>query len=112
MSSAGLHHIHKRKRSRSRLDPYPHPNKFLNNLDKFLIFTAIANPLTAIPQMYQIYQYRSSTGVSIITWLLGAVFSVPWLVYGIVHRERSHIISYTMWTVFNLIIVALILIYP
>lgn len=112
MQSHGIHHIHRRKRTGSRKDPYPNPNPWLNHFDTFLIVAAILNPLTAIPQMYQIYKYHTSSGVSIITWAAGAILSVPWLVYGLIHKEKSHIISYTLWTVFNLIVVALILIYP
>ena len=105
MRSYGLHHIHKRKRATQKLAPYPHTDKWMNHFDKFLLVVAIVNPLTAIPQIYQIFVTKNAFGVSLLTWFFSAVLSVPWLIYGIIHKEKSHIISFTLWVILSSVIV-------
>lgn len=112
----GLYHIHRRKRASRRsgqkLQPYPHPNKWYRWFDTFVIFVAIANPLITFSQIYQIYATKTSAGISIVYWFLATVFAIPWLAYGLIHRDKPHIIAFSLWLVLNLVVVIEILMFP
>mgnify|MGYP002826002931 CR=1 FL=1 len=106
-----IHHIHRRKRLHQKLEKYPHKNKWINFLDKLLLIVAIIGPLMTLPQIFKIYYLKSAAGVSILTWSLYSVFNVPWLIYGIVHREKPIIIAYSGWIITNLIVIIGTLLY-
>jgi uncharacterized protein with PQ loop repeat len=98
-----LHHIHKRKRANSqKLKAYPHPNKWINFLDKFLVVVACITPMVTIPQIYSIYWLHQAAGVSAVTWFLFCVGNIPWLLYGIVHKAKPIVLSSIIWFVVNL----------
>lgn len=111
-----LYHIHKRKRASRRppqkLQPYPHPNKWYRRFDTFLILVAIANPLITFSQIYQIYAAKTSAGISIAYWMLATVFAIPWLAYGMIHRDKAHIIAFSLWLVLSLVVVIEIFMFP
>ena len=101
MKSHGMHYIVKRK----RLEPYPHHNKWVRIFDVFIVFVAVIGPLTALPQLYSIFAYESVQGVSLLTWFFSTIFPIPWLIYGIVHKEKPLIISSVLWIVVSFLIV-------
>ena len=111
MRQHGLHHIHLRKRIHQKYEPYPHPNKWMNFMDRFLIIVAVIGPLTTAPQIYDIFWTKSVNGLSFWTWLLYSVLSIPWLFYGLVHRDKPLIISSILWVILQGIVAAGILIY-
>lgn len=106
-----IHHIHQRKRQH-QLSTYPHPKRWVRALDRLLVVVAVIAPLVSLPQIYRIVSTKSATGVSPLTWGLFALFDIPWLVYGIVHKARPIIIAYTMWIIVNCAVVVLALTYP
>ncbi len=108
---SGIHHISRRKRIHSKLEMYPHPNKWIKFLDRFLIIVAVIGPLMALPQVLQIYLFKNATGVSALSFGLFAFFDIPWILYGFVHREKPIIIGYSLWLVINVVIVVGALIY-
>ena len=63
---------------------------------------AVIAPLTTLPQMYTIWIERSAAGISVLTWFLYTLFSIPLLVYGIVHKAKPLIVMYTLWIIVNL----------
>src|SRR3989344_9687617 len=97
----GLHHIHKRKRYYQNLEPYPHPKKWINNLDKFLIIVAFIAPLTTLPQIFNIIISKQAGSISALTWSLYAIFNIPWVFYGFVHKEKPIIIMHILWLIMN-----------
>jgi uncharacterized protein with PQ loop repeat len=105
-----IHHIHQRKRQH-QLSTYPHPVPWVRFLDQLLVGVAIIAPLMVIPQIYMIISTKSAIGVSPLTWGLFALFNIPWLVYGIVHKEKPIIIGYILWLLVNSTVVILTLIY-
>lgn len=54
-------------------------------------------PLTALPQIFKIYLLKDAAGVSILSWALPALFDIPWVMYGIIHRERPIVVTYLLW---------------
>jgi uncharacterized protein with PQ loop repeat len=86
------------------MEPYPHENKRIRYLDKFLVVIALVGPLVSLPQILQIHILKDATGVSALSWGLYALFNVPWIAYGLVHREKPIIIAYSLSFCVNLIV--------
>jgi|SRR3989338_4866056 len=103
----GLYHVHRRQRTAK----YPHPHKWVNLLDRIVMGVAIAGPLFVLPQLIEIYVNKSAQDVSLLTWFFFTFFAIPWLIYGIVHKEKPIIVGYALWILFDSLIVIGILIY-
>jgi len=102
MRGHGVEHIHKRKHHfDKKLKPYPHKNGWVAFLDQFLLLVAIVGPLVNLPQLFKILYEGTSAGVSILSWSLYTILAIPWLVYGIVHKEKPIIIAYTLWVILD-----------
>jgi uncharacterized protein with PQ loop repeat len=110
-SMPGLHHIHKRKRFHEKLEPYPHENKWIKRLDEFLLFVAVVAPIMSIPQIFKIYSTKTAAGVSALSFGFFAFFNIPWIIYGIVHKEKPIVITYILWLICNTSIVVGTLLY-
>ena len=107
----GLHHFHKRKRIYRKHEPYPHPHKWKRFMDKAIYVIGILGPILTIPQIANIWIDKNATGVSIISsspYLLTAIF---WLIYGIMHKEKPIIFTFSIWIIFDILIVVGILIH-
>ena len=97
----GSHHIHIRKRAHSKIKTYPHKDKWVRFLDKFLVVIAVVGPLIALPQILQIYISGDASGVSSLSWGFFALFNLPWILYGIVHRDKPIKIAYSLSFIAN-----------
>lgn len=91
------HHLHLRK----RLEPYPASTPWKRLLDRTVLFVGIVGPLVTIPQIAKIYLYHDASDLALISWATYALFDIPWIAYGIAHREIPIIITYTLWLVVN-----------
>ena len=100
-----------RKRAHSKLKMYPNKNKWIKFLDRFLIVVAVIVPLITLPQILQIFIFKSAMGVSSLSWGLYALFNIPWLIYGLVHKNNPIVISYSFSLIANLIVFTGALIY-
>lgn len=107
----GIHHVHRRKRAHQKLSAYPHENKCVRFLDKFLIVIAVVGPLIALPQILQIFVSKDASGVSGLSWGLYAVFNIPWFIYGVIHKDKPITIAYSLSFIANLIVFAGALMY-
>ena len=108
----GIHHIHKRKRVHQQLQEYPHKDPWINFLDQFLIVIAILGPIASIPQIYKIFFYKSAAGISVISFGIFAIFNIPWIIYGVVHKEKPIVLAYILWLISNTLVVIGALMYP
>ena len=106
-----IHHIHRRKRVHQRLEKYPHPNKWVKLLDRLLIIIAVVGPLMVLPQILKIFILRDATGVSALSWSLFALVDIPWIIYGLVHKEKPIVVAYILYLATNLVVVAGALVY-
>ena len=100
----GLHHFHRRKRIYQKHEPYPHPDKWKNRMDKLIYVVGIAGPAVAIPQLMNVWFEKNTTGVSPITWSALSVIALFWLIYGIMHKSKPIIITHTGWIIINTLI--------
>jgi uncharacterized protein with PQ loop repeat len=105
------HHIHRRKREHVKRQQYPHPNKYVRFLDKVCLVFSVLMPLTAVPQIWKIFAERNAQGLSLLMWVLCAIGAIPFLIYGIVHKEKQLIILNALWFIMEVIVVSGILVY-
>lgn len=136
MKAGGLQHINKRKRVKKTLgflseiegigdktlkkirlkgfknfEVYPSNKFWIRALDKSLVFIATIGPLTTIPQIWKIFATQSAAGISIFSWASWAILDLPWIFYGILHKDKPIIIAYTLWLITNLAVVIGALLY-
>lgn len=111
MRPYAIHHLHQRKRFHENLEPYPHPHLGVRFLDQLLVVLAIVGPLTGVPQLYTILQEKSAASVSVISWSLYIILTIPWIIYGFVHKEKPIVISSILWLVLDTAIVVAALAY-
>lgn len=110
-STAGLHHFHTRKRMYVHHEPYPHPNKWKRFMDKAIYVIVILGPIMTLPQVFDIWLKKNAAGISIISWGSYLVFSIFWLAYGMMHKEKPLILANIFWIILNVLIVLGALIY-
>jgi uncharacterized protein with PQ loop repeat len=68
--------------------------------DRLYIFTeicAIVLPFTTLDQLYIIYVQKKVEGVSLLTWFLYGILSIPLFLYSIQKRDRPMIILNGLW---------------
>jgi len=106
-----IHHFHSRKRVHEKLEPYPHPNKWKNLMDRAIYLVSIAGPIMTIPQLMKIWVNHEAAGVSIISWSSYAVIASFWLAYGLMHKEKPIIISSSLWVAMDIMVVVGALLY-
>jgi hypothetical protein len=70
-------------------------------LDSCVLVVGVIGPLTTIPQILLIYTTHMAVGVSALSWFGPAVLDIPWILYGIAHREKAIVITYSLWLVMN-----------
>jgi len=75
-----------------------------------MLLVAIAEPLMTIPQIIDIYSHHS-TEISILTWVLYAIASAMWLIYGLYRRSVPLIVTGALWIVMDFLVVFGIVIY-
>jgi uncharacterized protein with PQ loop repeat len=106
-----MHHHSVRKRIHQRHEEFPHPDRKKQIIDKLIYPIGILGPITAIPQLIDIFIHKNVAGLSLFTWSLWAIFNVFWLAYGFLHKEKPIIITYIMWLFVNVSVVVGIILY-
>lgn len=107
MHYLGLRHKHERKHK----IPKSKKTSYLVFLDKLTFVVGVIGPFTVLPQIYSIYHDKSAAGVSMATWLLIFIVTFPWILYGVAHKDKSIIVSFTLWEIVNLSVVIGVLLY-
>ena len=75
-------------------------------LDRLVFFTGVFGPLMNLPQVLQMYLTRDAAGVSALSWVLYAIYDIPWILYGLVRDDRRIVIAYSLWFISNLFVLA------
>ena len=101
----GHHHLHIRKRMYKNLEKFPHPASLVRLLDRTVYAVGLLGPAMTFPQMYLIFITHNAAGVSVLSWAAYAVFDVPWILYGVVHKEPVLVFTYSLWFIVNVIVV-------
>jgi len=77
-------------------------NKILLSI---VYFVSFVEPLTTIPQLYSIWINKQTAGVSILTWSGFLLAALVWLIYGINQKDKALIISGSLWTITESLII-------
>lgn len=107
----GFHHVRARMRKTQGLEPFPARNKWKRALDYVMYAVGVAAPLALVPQILQIYQTKSSAGLSLSTWGLLTFFNVLWALYGSAHKDAHLFFANILMVFFNSAIVVGIVLY-
>lgn len=105
MKAGVIHHIHQRKRKHLEKQKYPHPNKKIRFLDDLIMVIAVVFPLTTLPQIFEIWVNKNAEIISLFTWSSWLVFSIPLIIYGIVHKEKPIIVMYSLWILMHSLVI-------
>lgn len=107
------HHISQRKRAKSKLNmhPYPHKNKWINRLDTLVLIIGIIGPLSILPQIFKIFVEHDASGLSIYTWSFFIMMNIPWIAYGVLHKEKVIYIAHSLWLISHVIVLIGIVMY-
>ena len=104
--------MRQRRALRKKLEKFPHPHMGIRFLDNMLLVVAVIGPLVNFPQVFKIFALKTAAGVSALTFSLFAFFDIPWIIYGVIHKEKPIVISYSLWLITNLTVVAGTILYP
>ncbi len=73
-------------------------------LDKILYVAGLVSIFMMIPQIRLIYATKIAAGIEPITWIVLAILDIPWIIYGILHREKPFILIYSLWLIANFLV--------
>jgi uncharacterized protein with PQ loop repeat len=107
MHYLGLRHKHERRQGLKTVVETP----YIVFLDKLTFVVGVIGPFTVLPQIYSIFTTHSAVGVSLTTWTLIFIVTFPWILYGLAHKDKSIIVSFTLWEIVNLAVVVGVLLY-
>lgn len=80
-------------------------------VDQMMGAFAFISPLSATPQIFTIFGKQEASGVSIVSWTLYLLIGLITLAYGYFHKLRPIIISQSLWTIIDILIIVGILMY-
>jgi len=86
------------------------PSRGILMIKRAITVFAVVAPFTNVPQLVKIYSERSAD-LSLLSWSLYIVFTIPFIIYGIVDRDRLVLINSCMNLVMLITIVTGILLY-
>lgn len=107
----GFHHIRARVRKTQGLEPFPARSAFKRRIDRVMYVVGIFAPLALLPQILQLYQTKSSAGLSLLTWSLIVSINCLWALYGLAHRDKQLFLANFLMMTANLTIIVGILLY-
>jgi uncharacterized protein with PQ loop repeat len=73
-------------------------------IDAAAYAAGIIGPLMTAPQLAKIYVGHNAAGVSPVSWLSWAILDIPFVLYGITHKDKVIIMTYTAWFFLNLLV--------
>jgi uncharacterized protein with PQ loop repeat len=81
------------------------------SIDRAMTIVAIIHPISALPQVVEIFSTQNASGVSLITWLLFMLIGVIFLLYAVIHKIKPMIINQIIWFIMDLLVVTGVLMY-
>ena len=76
-------------------------SEVLTLLERAVFVVGMLNPLTAIPQLYQIWGLHAVAGLSLFTVSAALLMSVLWTAYGALTRQTALWSSSGLWIGMN-----------
>lgn len=81
------------------------------SLTKLVLAMAIIELLMTLPQVYEIWINKQTSGVSLLTWSFYIFAAIIWLLYGLKIRNKPLIIASALWVIVESTIVIGLLIF-
>jgi len=73
---------------------------------KYLIYLcAVCGPLLTIPQIYIIWLHKNSQGIVVLSWLGYLLIAIIWIIYGVAYKNKSVVLSSTLWVIVECIVI-------
>ncbi len=94
-------HKHKRKRLPTPRGMSPFWKAFL---DRVTLVAGILGPIMVIPQIYKIFSTHEAIGVSALSWAAFALLDIPFIAYGMLHKDRPIVTTYTLFFIANALV--------
>lgn len=80
-------------------------------VDKLMASVAFISPASATPQLVTIFGEQEVAGISIVSTVLYLVIALIVLAYGYFHKLRPIIISQSLWSAINFLIIVGVVMY-
>lgn len=80
-------------------------------VDKMMNSVAFISPLSATPQIFTIFGKQQASGVSLASWIMYLLIGLITLAYGSFHKLRPIIISQSLWTIIDIVIIVGVIMY-
>ncbi|MCH8519470.1 MAG: hypothetical protein LAT82_01820 [Nanoarchaeota archaeon] len=78
-------------------------------LEKIVSIISFIFPLSALPQIYNIWILNEVAGVSITTWILFLLMQIPLFLYAIIHEDKKLQTMFGLWCLmYGLVIIGII----
>jgi uncharacterized protein with PQ loop repeat len=91
---------------------FPHlTKKKVALFDRMVVVTSLVAPIMTIPQVVQIWSTQNAQGVSLYTWGTYFIGSLIWITYGIIHKEKPILYSYSLFFIVNGLVVLGVLLF-
>ncbi len=72
---------------------------------------SVVGPVSASPQVVEIFSKQSAQGVSLLSWVMYLMLGVVSLSYGLFHKLKPIIVSQVLWTIMDIVVIVGILMY-
>jgi MtN3 and saliva related transmembrane protein len=95
----------------SAMVKHPINKKVSSNFERFVLLIAIIEPLSTIPQIYDVFTSKNAQSLSLLSWLLFAGASMVWLVYGVKIKSMPLIASSILWITTEVLLMVGIVLY-
>lgn len=96
-------HIHKRHKRGLKTDARLR-EQHVASLDKWILYFSVMAPFTNVPQILKIYVEKDA-GISLFSWVLYLFFGIPFIVYGVVHKDKVILFNSVINMVMRVIII-------
>ena len=80
-------------------------------LEKVVMLIAIFYPLTALPQLLEIWVGKDASGVSLLSWSFFLIVTLILITYSFMKNEKKLALMWVMWVVMYVGIIIGIIIY-
>lgn len=80
-------------------------------VDRMMGMVSVVGPVSASPQVVEIFSKQSAQGVSLLSWVMYLMLGVVSLSYGLFHKLKPIIVSQVLWTIMDIVVIVGILMY-
>jgi uncharacterized protein with PQ loop repeat len=80
-------------------------------LEKIVTLIALFYPLTALPQLLEIWVGKDVSGVSLLSWSLFLIVTLILIIYSWLKNEKKLALMWSMWVVMYVGIILGLLVY-